>query len=385
VCLLVDLECIRQVFLNAPDAFGKPEALKASNRGYWGEGLTTLEGGAWQARRRLMQPLFHRAELAKLAPAIVACTRDMVASWRPEIPLRVAQAWLSLVTRIAARTVLGADLDEHAGGLLPAREARGVEYVVPLLQDDSGAVPIVRPRAGRRMPRAVEAIEARLSSTEPRDDMLSWLLREARRTGCPLSARDVIDEAMQLLFAGHLNTPRALQAVWSGMADHPDVERQILAEIDETLAGRAPGPDDLARMPYGEQVIKEAMRVNTPSGPSLQREVLEPLELGGYTLEPGTLVWVDCHLVHHDPRYFEEPQRFWPERFDKERTHRIPKQAFLPFGAGPQTCIGHGLAMMQMQLILTVVSQSYRLAWALGGADRSRMQVIPRRSTMGSS
>jgi cytochrome P450 len=208
ICLLNDPEHIKQVFLTRPDAFGKPEALRASNRGYWGEGLTTLEGEAWQARRRLMQPLFHRTEIAKLAPAIVACARDMVASWRPDIPIPVARACLALVARIAWRTVLGADFDEHAGGaggssaaaeIVPAREARGVEYVVPLLQGESGTVPIVRARAARRMPRTVEVIEAHLASAATRDDMLTSLLEEARRAGCPLSGRDALDETMQLL------------------------------------------------------------------------------------------------------------------------------------------------------------------------------------------
>jgi cytochrome P450 len=284
------------------------------------------------------------------------------------------------VARIAWRTVLDADLEEHAGASLgvPAREARGVEYVVPLLQGESETVPITRPRAARRMPWTVARIEERLASAEARDDMLGSLLQEARRAGCPLSAPDAIGEAMQLLFAGHLNTPRALEALWSGLADHPDVEQKVLAEVDEVLAGRAPEPGDLARMPYGEMVIKEAMRANTPSGPSLQREALEWVEIGGYSIEPGTLVWVDVHLVHHDPRYFEQPERFWPERFGKDRIHRIPKQAFLPFGAGPRTCIGSTFSMMQMQLILTVVAQSYRLSWIEASADRSRLRPTPR-------
>ncbi len=389
ICLLGDPEHIQQVFSTESRAFRKPEAMKASNRGYWGDGLTTLEGEAWRARRRLMQPVFHRAEIAKHAPAIVACTRDLIASWHPDAPIHLARAALALVTRIAARTVLDADLDAPAGAegggpapgreLLPAREARGVEYTVPLLQDEHGAVPNVRPRAARRMPRTVELVEARVASEDARDDMLASLLDRARRTGCPLSTPDALGEAMQLLFAGHLNTPRALEAIWSALADHADVAQQVSAEIDEVLAGRAPERDDLTRMPYGEMVIKEAMRVNTPSGPSLQREAVEQVEIGGYSIDPGTLVWVDLHLIHHDPRWFEEPERFWPERFGKDRLRRSPRQAFLAFGAGPRTCIGLGFSMMELQLILAVVCQSCRLIWAGAGAERSHLRAVPRR------
>jgi cytochrome P450 len=112
--------------------------------------------------------------------------------------------------------------------------------------------------------------------------------------------------------------------------------------------------------------------------PSLQREALEPVQIGGYELDPGTMVWVDLHLVHHDPRWFEDPDRFWPERFDKDRIQRNPRQAFLAFGAGPRTCIGLGFSMMELQLVLAVVGQSYRLAWPAASADRSQRLSLNR-------
>jgi cytochrome P450 len=379
VCLLNDPSCIKQVFTES-HSFPKPEALKASNRGYWGDGLTTLEGDEWQKRRRLLQPLFDRDAIAELAPAIVECTRDLMAGWGAEAIVQVPQALLGLVTRIAARTTLDADVAEGAAsgcphaaraGVLPTREARAVQFVVPILQGEGGVVPIVRPRAARRMPYTTELIERRMASRDERGDMLSVLLREVDRRGCPLSAREVLDETMQLLFAGHLNTPRALEAILFALAEQPDVERKLLAELDEVLAGRSPRAEDLAGMPYGAMVIKEAMRVHTPSGPSLQREVIETVEVGRYNLDPGTLIWVDCHLMHHDARYFEQPERFWPERFSKERAHLIPKYAFLPFGAGPRTCIGNAFAMMEMQLIVTVVLQAYEVRLASGPHERT--------------
>ncbi|HEU4327308.1 MAG TPA: cytochrome P450 [Roseiflexaceae bacterium] len=388
ICLLSDPASVQQVFAGERHSFQKPEALHASNRGYWGDGLTSLEGAAWLRMRRLLQPAFHPHHLARFAPVIVECAQDMLAGWQPGAWVDVTQASLDLVARIAARTVLDADVEGHAGrcprsaraGLIPAKELRGVQFAVTLLRGETDAVPMMRPRAGRRPGRAVEIIKERLASREDRGDMLSRLLRAADEAGHTLSADEVLGEMIQMLFAGHLNFPRALAGVWQALAEHPEAERGLHAEVDRVLGGRPPQHDDLPNLPYTEMVIKEALRRYTPSGLALHREVTQPVQVGSYTLEPGTIVWVDLHLLHHDPRLFAEPERFWPERFGPERERAIPRYAFLPFGAGPRTCIGNGLAMMQMQLIVTVVAQSYRLALPPDGAAREAavMEIIER-------
>ena len=388
VCLLNHPDFIKKVFLTAHQNFNKPEALKASNRGYWGDGLTTLEGERWRRMRRLMQPAFHHQHIGCFAEMMVACTQEMMAGWRPGDQLDIHQEMLTLVTRIAARVIFDAELEAYVtpathtkrAGIIPMKEANGVQYPVTLIKGQTDSIQITRPRAGRKMKQTLKLIEERFAGLEERQDMLSFLLQAGAKLGCPLSLEEVVGETIQMLFAGHLNTPRVLYWLWYALAKNPEVERKLYTELESVLGGRTPDVEDLPQLPYLEMVIKETMRAYLPSGVSFQREVIDPVEVGGYTLAPGTMIWVDVHLLHHDPRNFPDPGRFWPERFSQENGHPISKYAYLPFGVGPRTCIGNHFAMMQMRLIAAAIAQTYQLTFLPDQPDGrpKYMQLIAR-------
>ncbi|HXV97933.1 MAG TPA: cytochrome P450, partial [Anaerolineae bacterium] len=174
---------------------------------------------------------------------------------------------------------------------------------------------------------------------------------------------EVINEVLQLFFAGHHTIPTTLIWLFYALSQNPEVETNVYKELDSVLKGRSFSSDDLPGLLYAEMVIKESMRFYA-SSLMIVREVAEDVQVGDYILKKGMLIYVSPYLLQRDPRNFEQPERFWPGRFSQENTKPVYRYAFLPFGVGPRNCIGFGLSMLEIRLILATIAQSYRLALA---------------------
>jgi len=144
------------------------------------------------------------------------------------------------------------------------------------------------------------------------------------------------------------------------VAEHPGVESRLLDELRQVLGARPPAVADLPNLPYTEMIVREAMRLYPPA-PGVAREPIEDVTIGGYEVPKGSLVTVNTYAMHRDPRFFGDPDRFDPGRFLRGWEDRVPRYAYLPFGAGPRVCIGAGFAMMEARLILAAVAQRWRL------------------------
>jgi cytochrome P450 len=173
------------------------------------------------------------------------------------------------------------------------------------------------------------------------------------------------DEAVTIVLAGHETTANAMSWTWYLLAQHPEVEARLHAELDRALGGRLPATDDLRQLPYAEMVIKEAMRLYPPI-PSIARQATEDLMIGDYPVPKGMIVSIAPHVIHRDPRWFSDPDEFRPERFTREFEKSLPKCAYLPFSTGPRICIGNSFAMMEAVLILATIAQRYRLGLVPG-------------------
>jgi cytochrome P450 len=251
--------------------------------------------------------------------------------------------------------------NKQRSGVINFAEAMGEDFTTTQDSADSPPVSLSRRRAGPKMDTTRAIIENRLISQENRGDMLSFLLQVSDDEGKRLTSEEVTDEVLQLFFAGHHTIPTTLIWLFYALSQNPEVEAKVFQEVDSVLEVRRPGAEDLPRLPYAELVIKESMRFYS-SSLMIVREVAEDVRVGPYILEKGTLIYVSPYLLQRDPRNFEQPERFWPERFSKENTKSVYKYAFLPFGTGPRNCIGFGLAMLQVRLILASIAQSYRLS-----------------------
>jgi cytochrome P450 len=175
------------------------------------------------------------------------------------------------------------------------------------------------------------------------------LLQAQDEDGSQMTDAQLRDEVMTLFLAGHETTALVLSWSWYLLATHPEAEQKFHAELHEVLGGRAPNVSDLPRLKYTETIVKEAMRLYPPAY-AVGREALEDTEIGGYHVPKGTQLFAFQWVTQRDPRYFDEPDAFKPERWTAEG--QIKKYAYFPFGAGPRQCIGNYFAMMEIVLLL---------------------------------
>jgi cytochrome P450 len=191
------------------------------------------------------------------------------------------------------------------------------------------------------------------------------LLNSVDEAGQRMTDQQIRDEIVTLFLAGHETTANALSWTWYLLAQHPAVEQKLHKEVDTVLEGKAPTLADLKNLPYTEQVLQEAMRLYPPVW-SMSRQALTDVEIGGYIIPKGSEVNLNTYAMHHDPRWWEEPERYIPERFNPDRQASVPRMAYLPFSTGPRVCIGNSFAMMEARLILAATASQYRLTMADG-------------------
>jgi cytochrome P450 len=185
------------------------------------------------------------------------------------------------------------------------------------------------------------------------------LLRAQDDDGSRMTDEQLRDEALTLFLAGHETTAVALSWTWWLLAQHPEVEKKLHAELNSILAGRNPTIEDLPALRYTERIVTESMRLYPPAW-GMARLALEDVEVAGYPLEKGWGVSFAQWIVHRDPRWYESPEEFRPERWEGDLAKRIPRYAYFPFGGGSRQCIGNSFAMMETTLVLATIAQRFR-------------------------
>ncbi len=336
-----------------------------------GEGLVSSEGDFWLRQRRLTQPAFHRRRLEALAGRMTLAAQDAGERWqiahRTGRPVEICREMSRITLEIVGRALLGGGL----GGRYPTLRRDlliALEYI-DFRMNRPFSPPIFVPTArNRQFTAALRALDdfvygliERRRSDGGGDDLLSMLVsvRDADK-GEGMSDRQVRDEVMTMLLAGHETSAMALSWAWYLLSQHPNVEQRLHAELDTVLGGRAPGFDDLARMPYGRMVVEETLRLYPPAW-GVERRAAADDEIGGFRIRKGAQVFVSTYVTHRHPDFWPAPERFDPERFQPELAVTRPKFAYLPFGGGQRQCIGNNFALMEIQLILATLAQRYRL------------------------
>jgi cytochrome P450 len=339
-----------------------------------GEGLLTSEGTSWLRQRRLMQPAFHRKRLSTLSTIMTDATCDMLDRWqdiaqRGDV-LDVAQEMMRLTLRNVGLALLSRDLSnemDRLGHAFATYRTLLMQYLYtpfpPL------GVPTPRNRRLQATIRELDTIiegiisERRQQNTAT-GDLLSLLLQARdEETGEGMSDRQVRDEVMTLLLAGHETTATALTWTWYLLSQHSKVEDRLHAELDEVLAGQPPTVEHLPSLSYTRMILDESLRLYPPTF-SLSRRALVDDEIGGYVLPAKSTILLCPYTTHRHPAFWEDPDEFNPERFLPERAAGRPHFAYFPFGGGPRQCIGNQFALMEAQLILASVAQRYRLRLA---------------------
>jgi cytochrome P450 len=211
------------------------------------------------------------------------------------------------------------------------------------------------------------------------DDLLTRLIAaKDSEGGARMSAAEVRDQMVTIFLAGHETTATAMAWVWYLLSQHPAAEAKLHAELERVLAGRAPTADDVAALAYTRMVIEEAMRLYPPAPGFSDRVALAADTLCGEPVAPGEIMLVNTWMLHRNPKYWDHPERFEPERFCAERSAGRPRFAYLPFGAGPRICIGMSLALTEAVLILAALAQRHRLRLPPGRPVELQQQVTLR-------
>ncbi len=375
--LLSHPDDIERVLRGPATSFPKDDFTTRQFRFLLGEGLFTSSGELWLRQRRLAQPAFHRQRLAGLGAIMTDVASAAVARWRALAaagrPVDVAAEMSRLTLQIVGRALFGLDIGDREGEVTRALAgaAEFLEYRFRHPFDPPLVLPLPRhrrfqaARAGfdRIVYGIIAARRRALAETGDAGGDLLALLLEARdqETGEGMSDRQLRDEVITLLVAGHETTAVALTWTWYLLARHPHAERALHAELAAVLDGRPPTPEDLPRLTYTRMVLDEALRLYPPAY-GLSRQTREPLEVRGYRLPAGALIGLLQYVTHRHPDFWERPEEFDPERFAPGRAAGRPRFAYFPFGGGQRQCIGAGFALMEAQILLATLAQGFRCA-----------------------
>ncbi len=334
-----------------------------------GNGLLVNEGDSWRRQRRLAQPAFHRRRVEAFGETMVSFTERMLDGWQDGDILDVHAEMMRLTLEIVAKTLFDTDISREAEGVgrsmeaIMARSSDQGSSVFLRMLPDSVPTPgnLAYRRATRRLDGIIDAlVEERRRSGADAGDLLSMLLHAEDEDGRGMSDRQLRDEAMTIILAGHETTAIALSWTWHLLGTHPEVEARLLAELEEVLGGRAPTVEDMPRLRYADAVIKESMRLYPPAW-AVGREAVGDCEIGGYHVPAGAQLFISQYVVQRDGRFFDDPGSFDPERWTDGRTEDLPPYAYFPFGGGPRMCIGSGFAKMEAMLLLATVAQRFGL------------------------
>jgi cytochrome P450 len=364
--LLSHPEHLHEVLVRQHRAFQKGRRGDVSKQ-FLGEGLLNSEGTRHQRQRRLLQPAFHRQRLAQYATVMTTYAARLRQSWQDGDTLDITPAMMRVTLAIAAKTLLDADVEAEAVAIgraittLLQRSSRLTMPLAPLLR----LVPLPSQRHLRRAQAYLDTliyrlIDERRATGGETGDVLSMLVGAQTEDGSPLSPRQIHDEALTLLLAGHETTALALSWTWYLLAHHPAVDAAMQAELQTVLGRRLPTVENLPQLQYTRMIFTEALRLYPPAW-LMTRRAREAVVIGDYRFPAGTFFLLSPYLTHRDPRFFPDPEAFVPTRWAAPPDTGPARSAYLPFGGGPRQCLGEGFAWMEGLLVLATLAQTWRM------------------------
>jgi cytochrome P450 len=384
VILVNHPDLIEQVMLGANKHFIKDRTTPTSRafRRLLGNGLLTSDGDFWLRQRRLAQQAFHRDRILNTYSTVfVRHAELMLDNWENGSTHDMYGDMMKLTLEIAAETFFGSDVSERAEEIGTALAHIMDDFVgrgkkIPLPDDFPSPT-------NRRFDRAVAALdkvvfeiieERRRSEVKEnaedaangapverpeRNDLLTLLLRAQDDDGSQMTDRQLRDEGVTLFLAGHETTALAMSWISYLLATHPKIQLELQEELDRVLGDRPPTIDDLTELTITGNIVTEAMRLYPPVW-RVARQAMHDTQIGTYKIKKGAVVIVSQWLAHRDPRYFDHPDQFRPERWTAEFKKSLPKYSYFPFGGGPRICIAANFASLESALLLATIARRFR-------------------------
>ena len=358
-----DPEVVNAINVTHAKHIYKPKVVKQMWKPFLGNGLVPNDGESWKRQHKLIMPAFHKMRVDAYAPTMAEYTRDMVRAWKEGEQRDVRKEMVGLTLRVVAKTLFDTDV---AGDSDTINQAM-VDISEALI--DHAQTPIPTPRwwpseRNRRMVRALDAMDeviarlvaARRKDGEDRGDLMSHIVFATDEQG-GMSEKQMRDELMTLIFAGHETTAHTLTWAWYLLAKNRDKLAVAQREIDQTIGRRPIREDDLRKLPYLQMCLKESLR-RLPAVWIFGREAQIDLRLGDYFFPKGAILAISPLALGRNAKYFEEPMAYRPERWTREFERSLPRGAYVPFAAGPRVCLGKQFAMMEMRIVLGTLIQN---------------------------
>lgn len=356
-------DAVRELLQTQSQHFVKSRALEFAKM-LLGEGLLTSEDPLHRAQRKLMQPTFHHRRVQSYAEAMTHYAAQMQNAWQDGTTVDMHREMMALTLAIVGKTLFNTEVGPETQVVENAMHA-----IMPLF--DRAFLPwaallnCLPLPATRRFNRAKADLDRTIyriieeHKSGGHGDLVSMLLAAQDEDGHQMSDLQVRDEALTIFLAGHETTANALTYTWYLLAGHPEVEAKLHAEVDSVLSGRIATFEDVKDLTYTQMVFAEAMRLYPPAW-ALGRRAIRDCELCGYTIPQDAIVLVSQWTLHRDARFWPDPLRFDPERFEEGAHEERPKFAYFPFGSGPRTCIGESFAWMEGALLIATLAQKWR-------------------------
>lgn len=372
--LVTEPDYVREILITHGSKLEKAEKDKVVMGRLLGSGLVTSDGDYHKRQRKLSQPAFRKKRIAMYAEAMTHQTEKMLQTWKDGQTFDMVHKMNELTMHIVTETLFHVDVSE---------QAKRIGQAIEVLQDVANRdfkIPFPIPR-WLPIPQNIKAnqsakyldnliykmIQSRRQEEKDgvwkdRGDLMSALIQASdEEDGSRMTDKQLKDELLTLFVAGHETTSNALSWTWYLLSQNPQQEQTLHEELDRVLQGKPVEFQDLIRLPYLQQVLKESMRLYPPAWTLNARCPMEDIDVDGYKIPKGAYIFVSPYALHRESRNFSQPETFSPERFAPEQEKEIHRYAYIPFGAGHRVCIGNSFAMMEAALILARIAQQYRV------------------------
>ena len=419
VYLINNPDYIEKVLIYDHRNFKKGKRLQAA-KALLGEGLVTSEGDLHNRQRRLIQPIFHPRQIMAYGKIMTDYAIRLRDRWKNEDILDISQEMMQLTLGIICKSVLNYDVESEAkkvGKALTTTRNYSKRLQSPIGQVLDKIPILPAPRGAREARKELDSLVYRLISDRRRhqqesdnnnkgyEDLLSRLLQaqdsnlagpatstssssngggaQSTSPGGKMSDKQVRDEVMTIFIAGHETTANALTWTFYLLSQYPDVEKKLHDEIDSVLgpiddrnshmdSNKIPTAEDIPKLQYAEKVLRESMRLYPPVW-TMGRYVENDYQVGEYTIPAGSSILMSQYVMHHDPRYYEEPEHFNPDRWTAKFKTDLPRFSYFPFGGGIRGCIGEPFAWMEGILIIATIAQK----WTMRLVPGQRIKLDP--------
>jgi len=376
-------ELIDELLVSSPGAFRKSRMLQRAKT-LLGDGLLTSEGPYHVQQRKLIQPAFYRERLAGYAATMTQLAGRANTRWKDGATVDMAEEMMRLTLAIVCQTLFSRDIEGDAAEIgqaltdvISTFEAQLLPFSELLRMLNIGPMAKAAKAQAILDTKIYEIIRERRAQGADNGDLLSTLLALADNGEAGMTDKQVRDEALTLMLAGHETTATALTWTWYLLSQNPNAEHRMRDEWKQALNGRTPTFHDLPALEYTERVFAESMRLYPPAW-AIGRQARREFRLLNFVIPKGGIALMSPYVMHRHKSFWPDPELFNPDRFTPEAKAARPKFAYFPFGGGPRVCIGERFAWMEGVLLLATIGQQWRFQLAPGHVVAIHPQITLR-------